>query len=272
MKEDLKKILANLSKPIISKLHPYKDYYKGEECYLFGDGISIKWFELDAFNDKISIPCGYIGFHNDFSKLNVHEFFLCETWMFYPFLKTITTPPYRLIQNKIQSLYKRELIKKYPDKKFFLNLSNYLTTRGENIVYVFNDFYDQRLPNTFITNQINALHGTLRFSISMAIYMGFRKINLVGYDYTHVPSRSHHWYEKGEGVFVDQNNYNKDYLKIANEFIDITTITLDGSSSFLNSITYKDYTGRDPIFKENNALIDEKYLKVLSSNPRYKIY
>lgn len=272
MKDDLKKVLANFSKPLISRLHPFKDYYRGEECYLFGDGISIKWFDLDAFKDKISIPCGYIGFHKDFHKLNVDNFFLCETWMFYPFLKTITSPPYRLIQNKIQSLYKKELINKYPEKKFFLNLSNYLTTRGENIVYVFNDFYDNRISESFITNQINAFHGTLRFSITMAIYMGFEKINLVGYDYTHFPSRSHHWYEKGTGVFVNQNNYNEEYLRIANEFIDITTITLDGSSSFLNSITYKEYTGKESCFRDNIQIVDEKYLKILSSHPRYNIY
>ena len=37
----------------------------------------------------------------------------------------------------------------------------------------------------------------------LAIYMGFTHIYLVGCDYTHVPARNLHWYEKGQGVIQD---------------------------------------------------------------------
>jgi len=106
----------------------------------------------------------------------------------------------------------------------------------------------------------------------LAIYMGFDHIYLVGSDYTHMPSRSLHWYEKGQGVFCPQENYQKDFFKIANEFIDITTITLDGTSDFINAVTYEEYTGCEPLYRENTELADDKYLKALSTWPGYTIY
>jgi hypothetical protein len=169
-------------------------------------------------------------------------------------------------------MYREELIDRNPDIEFFLSLSNYPTLRCPNITYTFKDLYDDRLPPDFITRRINAFHGSLRTSILLAIYMGFDHCYLVGFDYTHVPSRSWHWHEKGQGVFHPQVDYNKDFFEIAKEFIDITTITLDGTSDFINAVTYKEHTGRDPVYRENTELIDERYLKVLATWPGYSIY
>ena len=60
--------------------------------------------------------------------------------------------------------------------------------------------------------------------------------------------------------------------QIAKQFIDITTITLDGGSNFINSLTYKEHTGREPEYRENTKLVNEKYMKLLSTWPGYKIY
>jgi hypothetical protein len=144
--------------------------------------------------------------------------------------------------------------------------------RSTNITYLFKDIVDHRLPKNFITRRIEAFHGSIRAAIVMAIYMGFDHVYLVGCDYTHVPSRSLHWYEKGQGVFHPQENFQKDFFEIAKEFIDITTITLDGTSDFINAVTYKDHTGRDPIYRENSELVNDDYLKILSTWPNYNIY
>jgi hypothetical protein len=235
-----------------------------------GDGVSIKWFDLSAFGDKTAIPCAFIPFHKEFGKLDVRYLSVQEPWWFYPWERT-TGEPRKLISNPRQHAY-RELINKYPDKEFFVNLSNYPVLWNKNITYTFKSFNDERLPTNFITNRINAFHGSLKFSISLAIYLGFDHVYLVGYDYTHVPSRNLHWYEKGLGVFHEHASYNKDFFEIASEFIDITTITLDGTSEFINSVTYKDYTGKNPIYRENTELMDERCLKVLATWPGYSIY
>ena len=270
MKNTLKNLLALSVRPLLTKIHRYKDAHKGESCYLIGDGITTKWFDFGAFSDKTAIPCAFMPFHNDFDKLSVQYLSIAEPWWFYPWERDpATTGKYS--GNPRQFAY-RGIIDKYPSKVFFINLSNYPVINNKNIIYLFRGFHDKRLPENFITNRINGFYGSLRSSISLAIYMGFDHVYLVGYDYTHVPCHGLHWYEKGQGTIGQLENYNKDFFEIAKEFINITTITLDGTSDFINAVTYKEYTGREPIYRENTELADEEYLKVLNTWSGYTIY
>jgi hypothetical protein len=268
IKNLLKDLLVPFAKPVLSKIHRYKDVHRGESCYLMGGGISMKWFDLAAFSDNIAISTQFLPFHNDFNKLNSPYVLLPEAWWFYKIRKT--NPPIKMIVNRIQPAY-REAIKNNPDKEFFVSLSNYPVLRGQNLTYLYRDLYDSRLPENFISNRINAFDGSLRTAILMAIYMGFDRCYLVGCDYTHVPSRNLHWIEKGQGVITPHDNYNKDFFEVAKEFIDITTITLDGTSDFINAVTYKEHTGREPMFRENTELLDKRYLKILATWPGYII-
>lgn len=270
IRNQLKQLLFQLSQAELKKIQRYKDLHRGEGCYIVGDGVSIKWFDLTEFTDKISISVSLIPFHRDFKVLNSKYLTLAEPFWFYPgfWTKNIsnsTSMPY------ISKAY-RDFIKTNLDRQFFLNISNYPVLRSENVTYLFNGINDKRLMEPFISRRINAFHGSLRFSILLAIYMGFEHVFLVGCDYTHVPSRSRHWYEKGRGVFVSHENYQKLFFEIAKEFIEITTITLDGTSDFINALTYKKYTGREPVYKENTELVDDRYLKLLSTWPGYVIY
>ena len=267
----LKNCLLKIAQPELSKIHKFKDIHKGEDCYIFGDGVSLKWFNLNNFTDKVSILAGsLIPFHKLFGALDAQYLLLTEPFWFYPRIWTenithSTSMPY------ISKAY-RDVIKSNPNKQFILNLSNLPVMRSTNITYLLKDIVDHRLPKNFITRRIDAFHGSIRTAIVMAIYMGFDHVYLVGCDYTHVPSRSLHWYEKGQGVFHPQENYNKEFFEIAKEFIDITTITLDGTSNFINAVTYKEYTGCEPSYQENTALMDEKNLQILATWPGYNIY
>jgi hypothetical protein len=271
MKNALKNLLVPIAKPLLSKIHRYKNIHRGESCYLMGDGVSIKWFDLAEFGDKTTIPCGFIPFHKEFSSLNVSYLSLIEPWWFYP-LQWTTSPPIKIIPNYIHKMYSKEVIDRYLDKDFFINLSNLPTLRRKNIMYIYRFFLDDRLPPNFISKRINAYEGSLRWLILLAIYMGFDHVYLVGCDYTHVPCRALHWYEKGKGIYNPTPNYQKEFFEIAKEFIDITTITLDGTSDFINAVTYKEHTGREPIYRENTDLVDERHLKVLATWPGYTIF
>ncbi len=269
MKNVLKNLLVPVANPLLSKVHRYKNAYKGQSCYLIGGGISIKWFDLKEFSNKISMPCQFIPFHNDFNELQVEHLLLPEPWFFYPFYRGGIHG--RWLRNYFQIEY-RKIINENPDKNFFINLSNYPVVRSPNVTYLFRDFNDSSLPDNFITNRINPFEGSLSTSISMAVYMGFDHIYLVGYDYTHVPSRSLHWFEKGQGLFIDRSDYGKDLFSIAREFVDITTITLDGTSEFINAVTYKEHTGKDPFYKENTDIFSDHLLKIFATWPDYNIY
>jgi len=209
----LKNKLLKLAQPELSKIHKFKDIHRGEDCYLFGDGISLKWFDLQEFSSKVSISVGLLPFHNSFNDLNVKYLLIIEPFWFYPKLWTKYISHSTSMPHISKSF--REVALDNPDKQFFLNLSNFPVIRSSNINYVFMDIIDPRLPDNFITNRFNPFQGSLRASIVMAIYMGFDHIYLVGCDYTHVPSRSLHWYEKGEGDFSVHENFQKDFFEIA---------------------------------------------------------
>ena len=65
---------------------------------------------------------------------------------------------------------------------------------------------------------------------------------------------------------------NKDFLQAARKYANIITITLDGKSKHLDYITYKNFTGEDPVYQENAKIVSPDYLKALSSWPGYTIY
>jgi hypothetical protein len=249
---------------------PYQNAFKGQSCYLIADGVSLKWFDLNAFTDKHVISCGFLPFHSEFHQLNVEYALMVETWWFYPFQR-LTDDSGCYIRNRLQQGY-RKVIDQYPEVTFFLNLSNYPVLRRPNIRYLFQGYPEDELSNSFQQRGESVLQGTLRASISFAAYLGFEHCYLVGYDYTHVPSRSLHWYEKSEGVFVEQKNYETSFFNAAKEFIDITTITLDGTSELLPSVTYESFTGEKPFYRENDELVKPEFLNYLASWPGYAIY
>ena len=269
-KNILKDYLFKLSKPQLSKIHKFKDIHKGEDGYFFGNGISIKWFDLKQFSNKISIGCNHLPFHKSFQDLNLNYLILPEPFWFYPafWTKYISSGN---SQPKTMKAY-REIIRDNPDKEFFVDLSNFPVLRSENVNYMFRDIEDPRLSSDFITKRIDTYSGGMRLGIMMAIYMGFKHIYLVGCDYTHSQSRFLHFYEKGQGFVQPTPFYEEDFLSIAQEFIDITTITVDGKGELINSVTYKELTGCEPIFQENNQLVDDKHLQALNEWDNYSVF
>lgn len=271
LKTALVTLFAPLINPALSKIHKLKDAHVGQSCYLFGDGVSIKWFDLGAFSNKTSIPCGFLPYHKDFTKLNVSYLMMMEPWWFYPYQKT-TSPPVMYIRNALQKNYREKVLKKYPGKTLLTNISNYPVLSKKNTVFTFRDIKDKRLPENFISHRFDCFNGSLRASILFAIYLGFDHCYLVGFDYTHMPSLNLHWYEKGRGEQNGLIDHDSGFLKQAKEFIDITTITVDAGSNTLDSLTYKEYSGLEPEYHENTELVSAENLKVFSQWPGYSIY
>ena len=271
MKELLVRLGLPLITPALSRLHALKDVCKGQDCYLIGDGASVKWFDLEAFSDKPSIPCGYLPMHNDFHKLDTKYLLLIEPWWFFPFQKT-TNPPVIYVRNAVQKVYREYALEAHPDKILITNITNLPVLNRKNTFYTFRDINDERLPNDFISHRMDCYKGSLRASILMAIYLGFDHCYMIGYDYTHFPSLSGHWYEKGDGVPRELVDYEKEFLSLAQEYIDITNITCHASSTTLNSVTYKEFTDREPVYRENHELLSAHAMEKLSCWPGYTIY
>ena len=264
----LKKILFKVAAPITNRVLGLKNRHKNESCYIFGDGVSIKWFDLSAFPKKPTFTLSYIPFHKQAECLDIRYGLLTEPSFFYPYFKRY---PYPWWRNKVHPMYRR-LIKDREDLEFFVNLKSYPVLRGSNVYYLFQsiDDFDFEFLQDCISIGEGVNGGSLRYAILLAIYMGFKDINLVGCDYTHKDSRSMHWYERDKGVFCPQLDYQRRFLSVAQKYAKITTITIEGGSSVLPAITYTEFTGKPLSFRENHEILDEKILTLLATLPEFK--
>lgn len=270
MKNKLKKAAELIAAPQRKRLSQFQNKHSGECCYIFGDGASLKWFDLRAFSDYPVFTLSFLLFHNQAKNLNIKYGVLTDTYYFYPYYK-LHLPPYTYWRNKIQLAY-RSKIKSHNKADYFLSIAAYPVLRGSNVFYPFKYLANDELSRKLKLANLEQFHGSLRTAISLAIYMGFKKIYLVGCDYTHEMSKIGHWYEVGEGENQKVSEYNKDFFTVAREFSEIVTVTLSGDGSVLPGETYEEHTGKLPIYKENVDLTSDEYLRLLSTWPGYKIF
>ena len=268
----LKKGLFKIATPILSKVERFKNKHAGETCYLFADGTSIKYFDLSLFSDKISFSLVKIPFHKEFKFLNCKYSLMLEPFYFYPYHR-LPMHPNTLWKNNIQKIY-RKCIDHNKDINFFTNFSNYFGLWNSKVDYLFQKIpsHNFKFGEECYLNDVGIFKGSFRCSISLAIYMGFKEIFLVGCDYTHEKKSRGHWFEKGRGTMKPEPIYEKKFLDIASKYSKITTITLQGKGSILPAITYSEYTKKEPIYRENIDLSDISYLKTFAEWPGYKIF
>ena len=252
-------------------LKRFSNIHKGESCYIFGDGPSLKWFDLSKFSDLPALCCGMIPFHKDFKKLDVRYVTLVEPWIFAP----------RLIQPKVNYLSQlrgiaeeyRRFINVTPEKEFFVSLSNAFWLKGQNINYVYRSFPALRNDIDGMLSRYDLYAGSFHATLSLAYYLGFKKIYLVGFDaWTIQPARASRWYELGAGEIFETKNFAEDFLEILKRDVEIYTISHSGTSCNVSHIDYEVFTGIKPCFRENYELMSDRYLKIMSTFPDYNIY
>ena len=115
----------------------------------------------------------------------------------------------------------------------------------------------------YLTKRFDCFKGSINYVISLAMYLGFSKCYLVGFDYTHDPVISHHWYEDTKGIVTQFQNTHYEFFRIAREFIDIVTVTKNTGSMVLPSITYKELTKKELKYCENNSLLEKDHYEFI---------
>ena len=263
-----KHLVAKFFTPGLKK---FSNIHRGESCYIFGDGPSIKWFDLNCFTDLPGICCGLIPFHNDFNKLNVKYITSIAPWIFV----NKNFQPKREYLNQIPFIIEeyRNFIINTPNKEFFISLSNFPFMRGSNINYVFRGLPEIRNETDRLLWQFNLFDGSFNATLALAYYFGFSKIYLVGFDaWTVQPSRTKRWYELGAGEIYESTNFAIEFLSVLSRSIEIFSISNIGTSKNVTLIDYFEYTGQQPVYKENYNLMSKERLDILATCPDYNIY
>lgn len=257
-------------------------------CYIFGDGASIKFFDLSSFSNYPSISLGYLPLHEHAGLLNLKYSMLCDGYVwrkFYNFycwsnrllgflregklkiaLKILNprTLFYLFLKRNIKKfcLINNQLIKKLI---YVINCTNYSLKDLKKInAYYYHDSLELG------QNDLDIYKSSLRFSIFFSYYLGFKTVYLVGCDYLDIEPRLGHWYENGPGdLFNGPNDLN--FINDLRKFIDIRLITRNRTSGS-NYISYTKFFNKELHYKENYYLLKKEKLDELEHEGFYRIY
>ena len=271
----LNTILYKISRSTLLRNNKYKNIHKGESCYIFGNGASIKYFDLEQFNDRIVIGCGLLFLHKDFKKLNTRYYYTGHPFFYYPYW----TNPYSLSfeRNAMGPIYKSNIYKN-SHIDYFVSLTNYFGISGNNInfVYHFNEPFNAT-DGWDLSNKFSYSEGSLTSMIAIALFMGFETITLVGCDYAASPILWGHFYEYGKRPprESDAGTYAEKALSFANQKSKLFTVTIDTKykGDIVKEINYKELTNMEIKYKENYELVDQSDLLELNkTSMEYRIF
>jgi len=256
-------LLFQLTKNVLARNKKFKNKHKGESCYIFGNGASLKSMDLEKFSDKVAIGCNFLCLHKDFRALDIRYYMLVEPFFLYPIFKNPYTK--QLQVNHLGAVFK-EAIKPHRDVDVFTSVSNYFGFGGSNFYYLHH--FGEREPSLNyceLDSCFSFMKGALYAMLGAAIYMGFDRAILVGCDYTFAPHKDNHFYKPGKGVInLDTENIYAKLFEEASKRIDMITVTEDGSKS--ETLKYQEYgqfTMSAAKYRDNDELVELGYLAML---------
>ena len=265
-----RKAMRTTTLPVLARIRRLEGIHSDEECYIFGDGVSVKYFDLDVFNDRVGLAVNAFPIHRDFHKTMTRYWMISEPWFFWTPLFKSNGKPMASLASRHRWL--RPWRHHIAGVNKIINVTNFPLQYRRSTYYFFDKFPSRKTDK--IRYEKSWFAGSIDSAISLAIYLGFRKATLVGFDYTHTPSMSGHWYELGQGskTALGSEPYNFRFFSRALEHINLETLTLTRQKTFLSSIAYGDFCGRVPRFRENTELLNEEDMQCLALNPNYRIY
>ena len=189
------------------ELLQYKDKYKGQRCFVIGNGPSLRIEDLEVLHDNNEI-C--------FAANNVYKVYDRTKWR----ANYIGMVDYRVIEGNRNNIDSIEGIVFLSDEH-----ERWIGTRFKNVQYYhrMDEEYYPNYPRIINDLTIGAVKGytvTFDIGIQFAIYMGFKEIYLIGVDHSfrgNEDDESNHFIKD----YFDEND--KKYIK--DNLLDITRMT-----------------------------------------------
>lgn len=260
------KILHLLFSPFITRNRKFIDRHKGETCYIFGNGASLKNMDLTKFSDHPGIGLNFICLHKDFPSLNIQYYVLLEPFFLYPYKKNMYDGR-NFEPNYLGRLFKKSFFKS-GEVTLFTSITNIFGTPFKNSYYLHH--FGHKKPNIkhlSICGDFSFMKGALYGGVALAVNMGFKKAYLLGCDYLLTPEKHGHFYSFGPSTVSSKNEssvYN-DLLGELSGLIDIEIVTDTGFSKHLKSQNYENFKNSKLHYRENDQLIRGDYLAALNN-------
>lgn len=255
--------------PLLRKVRRFEGVHKGETCFIFGDGPSIKYFDLSRFTEHVGIAVNRLHLHVDFDKLNVQYYLHVEPFALWPRLQRgpfhtradrnkwrRLLVPTSARQAKLHSIYS---IASFP----------WVPSRRQKL------FVFDRLPSlrsAAFKETAEPFRGSFRAALSWAAYLGFTRAYLIGFDSQHYPPIQGHWFTTKSGRFDPRLEQDKQYFHTMKGEMELFHIVPRRTSAFEHSILYEDFVGIPPKFRERDSLISGPNLAILGLHPHLESF
>ncbi|MBT3235622.1 MAG: hypothetical protein HN353_06710 [Bdellovibrionales bacterium] len=263
------KILKLISAPTLRKNDELKGIHDGENCYIIGNGSSLRNIQLDYFSDRPAICINHFSLHKDAALIDYRYHVLVEPFFCYPYVRN----PYinKLQYNVFWEVFKASF-SEYPDVIFFTSISNKFGNVFPNTRYL-HHFGHRKVDKGIcdISGNFSFLAGGFAAAIGLAINLGFKRATLLGCDYLLTPIRTGHFYAYGDGMVTnDMTNVYANILDEIDGLIELSIITDEGSSKWVQSQTFKELSGHNIIKRRNIDVIRPEYLDILAKLKSHK--
>jgi hypothetical protein len=264
----------------LKKIKKFQNSFQGQECYILGDSAQIKYYDLSLFDDKPMFCFNVSYMHLDLKKRNKPIF-------------ALTVEPFYFIKDRIKRIKNTLLLKKTPINMAYYTHKYIVSNKIDFIMSLTNlmSFFRNRtysiflqLPNDMFTSIIRKTNykwnaGVFQASIALAIFMGFKKVTVIGVSY-HSNSVIYRWFHKGLGTSIpsesdrhlNPNSSNSiqliEYFEVAKKFIEIEILTPkeNDESTLFKNISYTNYTGRELNYRENIEIADKSFLEACTNS------
>ena len=239
-----------------------RDRYKGQSCYVIGDGPSVKWFDFSKFTDRPVICCNMFPLHRQFDELDVKACIMLAPLYFAPrFLRK--RHDYLINSEELSRGYKEMVLMK-KNISFVFHYSNmpFINYENSNFIGKTANFSNKSL------RKLDWFGGGFYASLGLAIYLGFSKISFIGHDaWLLQPSHEGHWYERGMNEQININDPLKQRLESIDLGVEINAIGINHYGKSIPVVSYSDFTGLEPVYQENIDLLSDINMSLLKTNP-----
>lgn len=170
---------------ILKRNRRWRNKYKGEECYILGNGPSLAAMDLSSLRNK------HVFMVNFSYNTDLFAFLKPEFWV--GFDKNLFSEAHgKDFESKIEE---------YADTNFFAHIEAYREDcRHDNLYYAYPTIYStsDKLCFDIGGGYFNKFTNVIHYAICIALYMGFSKIRLLGCDFT-LHARTKHFYDVKQG-------------------------------------------------------------------------
>jgi hypothetical protein len=205
------------------RLYTYKDKYKGQRCFLVGNGPSLTVSDLELIQGEITFGCN-----------RVYKMFENTTWR----------PTYFCMIDALIAKYSSEELAEKVDAPLFTNINtrDLMEHKPKNLIFARNlGVNPYRVSGNFEAYYVPSGATVMTFMLELAMYMGFSEIYLLGVDCTSSLSVQGHC----AGGYVNQHLIQKDIERIQQRLNDPTLTAEQVAAYYFDKSTFSYKVIRD---------------------------